>query len=129
MSSNRLASAGDVVAIWDGIGYTPVHTFSPTIGSRKVISSTWNIDGSCLASCVDGSDKLLMTSIRPTAITTVEMDTGLGVKPVRLLYPRTTLKLVMVGATDKVGFSSPLPLLSSFAWSGGTCHDLLSLSG
>ncbi len=102
MQSIRLATGGDVVAIWEGVGYNPVHTFSPTSGTRKVISTSWNNDGSCLASCVESSDKILLTSIKPASFTTVEVETSLGVSPIRVLYPRTSIKLVIVGSTDKV---------------------------
>lgn len=105
MNSIRLCSTGDVLTIWEGSGYNPVHTFSPTSGVRKIISSSWSYDGSCVASCVEGSDKILITDVKSTSCMTVDVDTVLGVNPIRVQYPRTSLKLLIVGSTDKVIFN------------------------
>ena len=101
-SSTRLVSGGDTLSVWDGAGYEPVYTYRPTSGSKRVSVNSWNIDGTCIASCIEGSDKIILTHLKGTSFASVEETTTLGVTPVCLQYPRTSAKLLVVGSSDKV---------------------------
>jgi hypothetical protein len=98
----RLVSGGDTLSIWESSGYTHVYTYYPTSGSKRIVNNSWNFDGSCIASCVEGSDNLVLTHFGGTSFTSAEYPTTLGVTPIRVQFPRTSLKLLVVGSVDKV---------------------------
>ena len=102
--SIRLVSGGDTLSVWDGSGYEPVYTYRPTSGSKRISVNSWNIDGTCIASCIEGSDKIMLTHLKGTSYASVEETTTLAVTPICVQYPRTSVKLLVVGSTDKVTF-------------------------
>ena len=103
MSSQvRLVSGGDSLSIWDSSGYTQLYSYLPTFGSKRILNNSWNYDGSGIASCVEGSENLILTRVSGSSFASVEVPTSLGVSPIRVQYPRTSLNLLVVGAVDKV---------------------------
>ncbi len=98
----RLVSGGDSISIWDGPGYEPVYTYRPAPGLRGILSNSWNNDGTCIASCIEGSDKVVLTNLRVTSFASVEVSTPLPQAHVRIIYPRTSIKFLVIGSTDKV---------------------------
>jgi hypothetical protein len=101
-SSLRLVSGGDSLAIWDGPGYEPVYSYRPAPGLKGISSNSWNNDGTCIASCIEGSDKIVLTNLRAGSFASVEVPTSLPLSPVRVIYPKTSGKFLVVGNTDKV---------------------------
>ena len=75
--------------------YTPAASRS---GENAVQSSSWASDGSCLASCVDNSDKIVMTYSKKNVFTSAETVTVSS--PVAVLFPRTTVKKLVVATKE-----------------------------
>ena len=113
-SSLRLVSGGESLSIWDGPGYEPVYTYRPAPGQKGILSNSWNNDGTCIASCIEGSDRIVLTNLRATTFASVEVPAPLALTPVRVIYPRTSLKFLVVGNTDKVCLKTFYVVLSFF---------------
>ena len=75
--------------------YTPAAARS---GENAVKGSSWASDGSCLASCVDNSDKIVMTYSKKNVFTSAETVTVSS--PVAVLFPRTTVKKLIVATKE-----------------------------
>ena len=84
-----------------------VYNYTPAAAARSsssggnesaVRSSSWASDGSCLASCVDNSDKIVMTYSKKNVFTSAETVTLPS--PAAVLFPRTTVKKLIVATKD-----------------------------
>eukprot|EP00095_Tigriopus_kingsejongensis_P012678 maker-scaffold22_size673200-snap-gene-3.21 protein:Tk12678 transcript:maker-scaffold22_size673200-snap-gene-3.21-mRNA-1 annotation:"mgc81767 protein" len=66
-----------------------------------ILNSSWSSNGSCLASCVRQSDKIILTYAKRNVFSSAEIATGLE-QPLAVVFPRSTQRKLFVGNAEKV---------------------------
>ncbi|TRY71172.1 hypothetical protein TCAL_02373, partial [Tigriopus californicus] len=80
--------------------YAPLHEYVPS-NKSPILQSSWSSNGTCLASCVRHSDKVVMTYSKRNVFSSAEIATGLS-QPLAVVFPRSTQRKLFVGNNCKV---------------------------
>ncbi|KAM6926265.1 protein NEDD1 isoform 3-T3 [Lycodopsis pacificus] len=73
---NRLVSTGDCVKIWDVVSMSPLDQFNPHSSSHPVAQACWSSNNQYLVSASSSGDKLVVSSLKSSAVPVVELGDG-----------------------------------------------------
>ncbi|XP_075933701.1 protein NEDD1 isoform X1 [Anarhichas minor] len=72
----RLVSTGDCVKIWDVVSMSPLDQFNPHSSSHPVAQACWSSNNQYLVSASSSGDKLVVSSLKSSAVPVVELGDG-----------------------------------------------------
>ncbi|KAF7656553.1 hypothetical protein LDENG_00039610 [Lucifuga dentata] len=72
----RLVSSGDCVKIWDAVSMAPLEQFNPHSSSHPVAQACWSSNNQYLVTASSLGDKLVVSSLKSTAVPVVELAEG-----------------------------------------------------
>lgn len=102
METIKLATCGENVAVWTLPDSSKIHQIT---NCDRVTCSSWNYDGSCLATCGSRKpDHISITFMKNNVCSTAEIMGPLGPSAAirAIQYPMTTQKYLSVSAEDRV---------------------------
>ena len=99
METVRLVSTADNLVVWN-LGEIEKLYSEPGTGFR---SSSWNYDGTCVASCQRDSDQIILTFVKKNVCTSAQLKVPHG-NVMAVQFPRTTVKLLTLATANRVLF-------------------------
>ncbi|XP_020504534.1 protein NEDD1 isoform X1 [Labrus bergylta] len=72
----RLVSTGDCVKIWDAVCMAPLEQFNPHSASHPVAQACWSSNKQYLVSASSSGDKLVVSSLKSSPVTVLELADG-----------------------------------------------------
>ncbi|XP_059190308.1 protein NEDD1 isoform X2 [Centropristis striata] len=96
----RLVSTGDCVKIWDAVSMAPLEQFNPHSNSHPVTQACWSSNNQYLVSASSSGDKLVVSSLKSTPVSVVEL--GEGKKQTRVCLSSSSQFLVSGGLDHSV---------------------------
>ncbi|CAN9498622.1 unnamed protein product [Ophioblennius macclurei] len=74
--ASRLASTGDAVKIWDSASMVQMENFNPHSSSHPVARACWSANNQYLLTSSSSGDKLVLSSLKSSAVPVVELADG-----------------------------------------------------
>ncbi|XP_046890271.1 protein NEDD1 isoform X1 [Hypomesus transpacificus] len=96
----RLVSSGDCVKIWDSASMTVLEQFNPHSATHPVAQVCWSSNNQYLVSASSLGDKLVVSSLKSSAVPVLEL--GEGKKQTRVSLNSSSLYLVSGGLDNSV---------------------------